>query len=150
LYSREFYRTAKKRLRPGAILQQWLPDFDGDTLLAVVLAIKAEFPHVRSFVSCEGSGLHLFASDAPLPDVTAAELVSRLPAAAAKDLVEWGPEATAEKQFALVLGREVKLDPAQFPPGSLTLTDDRPVNEYFLIRSYKQRNARIQASATPT
>jgi hypothetical protein len=42
------------------------------------------------------------------------------------------------------------LDPAQFPPGSIALTDDRPVNEYFLLRSYQQKNVRIQSGATPT
>jgi spermidine synthase len=103
LYSREFYRTAKKRLRPGAILAQWLPEFDNDTLFAVVLAIKEQFPYVRGFVSCEGTGLHMFASDVPLPNVTGAELAARLSAASAKDLVEWGPEPTAERQLSLVL-----------------------------------------------
>jgi predicted membrane-bound spermidine synthase len=150
LYSREFYRTAKKRLKPGAILQQWLPDFDPATLLAVVLSIQAEFPYVRAFQSCEGSGLHFFASDAPLPDVTAAELARRLPPAAARDLVEWGPEPTPEKQFALVLGREAKLDPSQFPPGALPLTDDRPINEYFLLRTYRNSAAEIRPGAGTT
>ena len=145
LYSREFYRTAKKRLKPGAILQQWLPEFDPETLVAVVLAIKEEFPFVRGFISCEGSGLHMFASDAPLPNVTGAELAARLPPAAARDLVEWGPEPTAERMFASVLDREVKLDASEFPPGALELTDDRPVNEYFLLRSYRGRQVGIQA-----
>jgi len=146
LYSREFYRTAKKRLRPGAILAQWLPEFDNDTLFAVVLAIKSEFPYVRGFVSCEGTGLHMFASDVPLPNVTGAELAARLSAASAKDLVEWGPEPTAERQLSLVLGREVSLDTKGFPPWAQELTDDRPVNEYFLIRSYRKEKARLQAS----
>ena len=144
LYSREFYRTAKKRLNPGAILQQWLPDFDAETLFAVVLSLKAEFPYVRAFQSCEKTGLHFFASDSPLPSVTAAELASRLPSAAARDLVEWGPEPTPERQFALVLGREADLDPSRFPPRARALTDDRPINEYFLIRNLRGSAVRIQ------
>jgi hypothetical protein len=62
-------------------------------------------------------------------------LASRLPAAAVTDLLEWGPAPTAEQQFAGVLSQEQSLDSliAQ-DPGVPALQDDRPVNEYYILR----------------
>ena len=62
-------------------------------------------------------------------------LTDRLPHGAGLDLVESGPHETVEQQFAAVLTREIPV-PA-FLNASRTapvLTDDRPVNEYYLWR----------------
>jgi len=58
-----------------------------------------------------------------------------MPPAAAADLIEWGPARDAEQQFARVLNQELSLDGliAQ-DPGVPALQDDRPVNEYFILR----------------
>jgi predicted membrane-bound spermidine synthase len=135
LYSREFYRIAKKRMRPRGILQQWFPGGgDPETLASIIGALQAEFPFVRGFQFAEGTGMHLLASDAPLEDVPARELAARMPEAAAKDLVEWGPESSPELQLGRVLSREISLDLSEIAPGVPPMTDDRPVNEYFLLR----------------
>src|SRR5208282_3439488 len=39
LYSEEFYAAARKRLRPGGILAQWLPDGDAEDYAAVARAL---------------------------------------------------------------------------------------------------------------
>jgi spermidine synthase len=135
LYTKEFYEIAKRRLRPGGILQQWIPNADLTTQAAVARALKESFPYVRVFGSVEGWGFHFLASESPLPSAPAAVLASRLPASAVTDLLEWGPASNAEQQFGEVLRRETSLEALiQKDPGAPALQDDRPVNEYFLIR----------------
>ena len=134
LYSREFYALAKARLNPDGILQQWLPHGDPAATTAVVRALKESFPYVRAFVSIEGWGVHLLASQQPIPERSAADLAKRLPPNAAADLVEFGPFATPEQQFAAVLKNEVPISKLITNPYSPALTDDRPANEYDLLR----------------
>ena len=135
LYSTEFYAVARSRLRAGGILQQWLPTGDATIKSAFAQSLRRSFQDVRVFSSVEGWGWHFLASDRPLIRIPAAVLAGRLPAAAARDLIEWGPEASAERQFETVLGRERQIqDLIGAAPGAPLLTDDRPVNEYFLLR----------------
>jgi hypothetical protein len=111
--------------------------------------LKESFPYVKAFASVHGWGVHYLASDAPLVDHTADELASRLPAAAAADLVEWGPNHTPETQFAAVLNQAVNLDDiiAQSPT-TPAMTDDLPINEYYSIRRLRHRqqhrNSKLQ------
>ena len=135
LYSRDFYALAKRRLRPGGILQQWLPNGDKEVISSVARALRVSFPFVRVHQSVEGWGWHFTASMTPLPDRTAGELVSRMPAAAVADMMEWGPFKTPEEQFGKVLAQEITLDQLMAgSPGAPALQDDRPVNEYDLLR----------------
>jgi spermidine synthase len=140
LYSEDFYAVARKRLRPGGILQQFLPDGvndanDNQLKASVARALQNSFPYVRIFQWNGRQGWHFLASDQPIPVRSAAELASRMPAAAVEDMLEWGPAKTAEKQFELLLSRETK--PEQMialSPGTPALQDDRPINEYYLLR----------------
>lgn len=135
LYSSEFYSAAKKRLRPDGILMQWYPGGDQATTSAIARALKESFPFVRAFGSFEGWGIHFLASRQPIPYRSASELAARLPANAAADLVEWGPFSTAEQQFAAVLKNEVPIDLViGVDKNAPTMRDDRPVNEYGLLR----------------
>jgi spermidine synthase len=140
LYSREFYSAAKKRLRPDGILQQWYPGGDRATTAAIARALGESFPYVRAFISTEGWGIHYLASSQPIPNRSAADLAKRMPASAAADLVEWGPFPTAEQQFAAVLKREVPIDQLiAMDRNAPAMRDDRPVNEYYLLRSARTR-----------
>jgi spermidine synthase len=140
LYSREFYSAAKKRLRPDGILQQWYPGGDRATTAAIARALNESFPYVRVFISIEGWGIHYLASRQPIPDRSAADLAKRMPASAAADLVEWGPFSTAEQQFATVLKREVPIDRLiAMDRNAPAMQDDRPVNEYYLLRRDRAR-----------
>jgi hypothetical protein len=97
--------------------------------------LKDSFPYVRSFVSFEGWGLQFLASDQPIPVRSSAELAQRIPPAAAADLVEWGPNKTPEQQFGAILKNEVPLDKViDLAPTAPPLEDDRPINEYSLLR----------------
>jgi len=143
LYSKEFYAIARLHLRPGGILQQWFPmgSRDPAIIASVAKAIQQSFPYVRVFHSIEGWGYHFLASESPLPQVSAATLASRLSPRATADLMEWGPARDAEQQFASVLNQELTLDSLiQRAPNVPALQDDRPVNEYFILRRIQDRD----------
>jgi spermidine synthase len=139
LYSEEFYAAAKKHLAPHGILQQWLPPIDDPVVQAsVAKALQAAFPYVRVFHSLEGTGYHFLASDWQLPQLSAQQLAEKLPRAAAADFVEWGPEATAEGQFEDLLRNEFPLSQMiSASPDAPPLQDDRPMNEYYRLRSIR-------------
>lgn len=138
LYSKEFYAVAKLHLTPGGILHQWLPKGDAAIYAAVAKALKESFPYVRVFRSVEGWGHHFLASETALPLYTAAALAARLPGSAAADLTEWGPYSAPDEQFASVLRQEVSLEELiRLSPDTPALSDDRPVNEYYLLRRWR-------------
>lgn len=135
LYSEEFYRLARRRLRPDGILQQWLPYGDSQDFTAVTRALQNSFPYIRIFRWNQQSGYHFLASNHLLSDRTAEELARRLPPKAATDLVEWGPEPSPERQFAMIVQQEVTVgELLARSPSTPTLSDDRPVNEYYALR----------------
>jgi spermidine synthase len=137
LYSKQFYSIAKLHLAPDGILQQWYPmgPEDPAIIASVAKALRESFPYVRVFHSVEGWGYHFLASESPLPSPSAAALAGRMPPAAAADLIEWGQAPDAEQMFARVLNQELSLDSLiEQAPGVPALQDDRPVNEYFLLR----------------
>jgi spermidine synthase len=137
LYSTEFYRVAKRHLRPHGILEQWLPTYSGDAFLrsSAAQSIKLSFAYVRVFRSLEGLGFHFLASDSPIPERAASDLAGKLGAQAATDFVEWGPEATTLDQFNILLNGEFNVDSiVAAGPTAPPLRDDRPTNEYFAVR----------------
>lgn len=136
LYSKEFYIIAKRKLKPGGILAQWLPGENVEIRVAVTRAVQQSFAYVRIFGPIEQGGIHLLASDDPISNRTAHEMAERLPASASADLVEWGPYSTAEAQFDAVLRKEISPDTLiSKAPGVSAMADDRPINEYYLLRT---------------
>jgi spermidine synthase len=135
LYSMEFYATIKQRLKPGGILQQWLPSGDKEVHTAIARALRESFPYVRAFVGVNNYGAHFLASDAPIPQRSPEELARQMPASAVSDMLEWGPSQTADGQFAAMLQREFPVDRfVSESPDTPAMQDDRPINEYFLLR----------------
>jgi spermidine synthase len=138
LYSQEFYAIMKPHLKPDGIVQVWFPGGDNATLASVARAFRDSFPYVRTFESIEGWGIHFLGRMQPFPDWNGPELAQRIPAHAAADLVEWNEGTTPPEMMTDVLSGEKRLndligvDPSQ-PP----IDDDRPINEYFLLRSMR-------------
>jgi spermidine synthase len=136
LYSEEFYSLVKQHLRTAGIFQQWFPGGDRATHAAVIRALQDSFPYIRVFHYKGIPGLHFLASLEPIPLRSASELAMRMPAAAVVDFVEWVPDKSPADQFALVLPYEVSVDTLLgLLPSSPPLRDDRPVNEYYLLRT---------------
>ncbi len=136
LYSQEFYAVVKERLRPGGILAQWLPNGDPAVQASVARALQNSFPYVRVFPSVEHWGWHFFASDHPIQNRSAAELVARMPAKAVADMMEWGPAKVPDEQFGLMLSAEMGTEQlVAMAPATPALQDDRPINEYYFLRT---------------
>ncbi len=105
-------------------------------MAAVTRAITDSFPHVRIYQSVMRGGWHLFASMDPIPDRSADELLARMPQAAVTDMMEWGPESTPHNQIQWMLSHSYT--PEELiarAPNAPALRDDRPVNEYFVVRA---------------
>lgn len=134
LYSKEFYQAAKMRLAPGGIVAQWLPYTGGGTTQSVALALKQSFPYLLAFKGAVG--LHLIASTTPLHVPNADEFVKRMPLAARRDLVEWEHETSPQAAARGILSRQIPFDSLLPAPDSRVpaLSDDRPYNEYNLLR----------------
>jgi predicted membrane-bound spermidine synthase len=138
LYSREFYEVVKRHLRSGGVFQNWYPSVIGDpgTGASVVKTLMQSFPYVRAYRSYDGRvGIHFIASMDPLPEVSGSVLAARMPSSAVSDFIEWGPKRSADKQFDLVLTREIPMEElVREDPAVPVITDDEPMNEYFLLR----------------
>ena len=138
LYSEEFYATLKPHLQPWGIAQIWTPGGDEATLAATTKALRRSFPYVRAYDSIEGWGIHFLASNRPIDPPPAADLAAKLPPPAAHDLMEWEKDTTPAKLFGDVLDSEEELQDFISPaPATPPITDDRPINEYFLLRKLK-------------
>ncbi|HEY7299721.1 MAG TPA: hypothetical protein VH684_17580 [Xanthobacteraceae bacterium] len=135
LYSREFYGVVKAHLAPRGILQQWFPGGDDHIQSAVARSLLESFPYVAAFRSIEDWGYHFLASMRPIPDRTPAQFVARLPGAARRDLMEWNPGLSVEGMARKILSRRTDVQQLVSPKwGKPAVTDDRPYNEYFLLR----------------
>ena len=137
LYSIEFYRSAKRRLKQGGILQTWIPGGDPKVLAAVSGALLESFPHVRQFLGLEGWGYHFTASMEPIPLRSAEDLAGRMNEDARADLIEL-IQIPPVQILQTLLKNEV--DPRKFLDTlsvrhRLPMCDDRPINEYFLLRT---------------
>jgi spermidine synthase len=129
LYTEEFYALAKRRMRPGAVLAQWVPlDIGRGVLPKMILkAMMAEFKHVSLWLPSRMEGVAI-ASDEPLeidPDVLAARM-SAPPVA--DDLMAIGLRSP-EHVLATFVAADQKL--AAYLDDIPSLTDDRPRIEYY-------------------
>jgi spermidine synthase/MFS family permease len=135
LFSREFYTLAKQHLQPGGIVQMWFPGGDTETGQAVLRSMHESFPHVRCFKSVWGWGMHVLGSMEPLEQLDAGQLAARMPESARRDFVEYD-----KTNAPALLGAVVR---SEFTPESVLkdttyqITDDRPFNEYFLLRKLR-------------
>jgi spermidine synthase len=135
LFSKEFYQVAKRHLKPGGILQMWYPaQADPQTGEAVLRSIHDSFPYVRCFRSYQGWGLHMLGSMEPIENLDATQLAARMPERARRDLLEWNPGLQAPTFLNMVLTNEISVPDSLDPNPAVVVTDDRPFNEYFLLR----------------
>jgi spermidine synthase len=136
LYSEEFYRLAKQHLKPNGIIQAWFLGGDPLTGQAIARSFRESFPHVRFFRSIGGWGLHMLASMEPIEVFGPEMLANRMSTAAAEDLLEWSSSKDLSGYLAQVVSKEVSLQEALNPDPKIRVTDDRPYNEYFLLRRW--------------
>ncbi|MGH7042267.1 MAG: hypothetical protein ACREFY_09055, partial [Acetobacteraceae bacterium] len=138
LYSVQFYRVVRRRLAPHGVLAQWLPAAGTQVRESVALALRQVFPYVLVFRAEHGmgNGVHFIASMTPIhaPDVAA--FIARMPPRARQDLMEWEGSRSLRSVVGTLLARQEPLA-AVLPPAQSAipaLSDDRPFNEYFVLR----------------
>ena len=94
---------------------------------------------MRCFVSVEGWGVHVVASRHPIKPYRAEELAARMPLDAKRDLLEWSSSQDPSACLGQVLALENPIEQILNPNPEIRITDDRPYNEYFLLRRWKLR-----------
>jgi spermidine synthase len=134
LYSVELYRLLRVRLAPGGVVQQWFPGGEDAIERAVATSLRRVFPHVKVFRSVEGWGYHFIASEATLQTPTVELAMSRMPAAAVHDLMEWAPDPDPRRLWRDMLAQKLDVDVLAPSSTGIAITDDRPFNEYFWLR----------------
>ena len=128
LYTEEFYALAKQKMRPGAVLAQWVPlDMSPGAPKMIIKAMMAQFKHVSLWLPSRMEGVAV-ASDEPLK-IDLAELAARMSEpAVAEDLTAIGLRSP-EDLLATFVAADGKL--AAFVQDVPSLTDDRPRIEYY-------------------
>jgi spermidine synthase len=128
LYSREFYRLARARLRPGGVVSQWLPMFQLsiDDARAMAAGFIAELPYAALLYG-QNEHFVLIGSDAPLViDPDRARRLGALPRMQ-RELARSGIGGVADIYGSVVLtGRELRA----WVRGVRPLADDRPTIQY--------------------
>ncbi len=129
-----FHRNSGRPLR-----RAFASDGEQATLAAVTTSLTRSFPYVLMYRSIEGWGYHYLASMSPIHVPTATEAILRMPEAAQKDRLEW--KVNSEEKLTEIWSKLLKgrVDPASFTMSSdIRITDDRPFNEYCLIRYLRE------------
>jgi spermidine synthase len=114
-----------------------VPEGSADSREAILRSLVNSFLSVRCFQSIDNMGVHMLASKEPIPNLSANQLASRMPAAAAIDLLEWDPSEVVADYVQQALSNEIPIESALNPDPRIRITDDRPYNEYFLIRRWR-------------
>jgi spermidine synthase len=142
LYSREFYALCKAHLNEGGIVQEYLPIVKDSKIVtsAVLRSMSKSFKYVKLYKLLGGWGYHLFASNTPFPVLTPEQMVAKLTTRELNDFSEF--EGTPDKKVGLlrdiqtVLNQEENTnDILALTPDHLVMSDDRPLNEYWLMRT---------------
>lgn len=129
LYSADFYRLCRRRLRPGGVTAQWCPleSQSQEEVRTIVRTFVEAFPYVLAFLPVEHD-LILLGSDRPLV-VDPAEVTRRMAAVAVRrSLAEVGFGEPADLLATVVADRDAL---GRFAGELPVVTDDRPRLEYF-------------------
>jgi hypothetical protein len=73
----------------------------------------------------------------PLEAATSQELAARMPVQAQKDLMEWNPKQDLTGYLNQVVSKGTPIADLMDNAHDYRITDDRPFNEYFLLRQWQ-------------
>ncbi|MBI4805864.1 MAG: fused MFS/spermidine synthase [Desulfovibrio sp.] len=130
LFSREFYRLARRHLAEDGLFVQWIHIHDAsEAVLGIVLrTLRSEFPHIRLFMS-QANDLIVLAS---IQDFAASHLDGAARTLAANPLVAGSLEQIGLHSIESLLAREIT--PPSLPGVVQTL--DKPLLHYLAGKSY--------------
>jgi spermidine synthase len=139
LLSEEFFRLAKAHLKPDGILQEFYPYNDRWLVAAILRSCTNTFRYVELY-DVPGKCYYMLASDAPITKPDPKEAAAEMPKTAQNDMLEWADREELPHDSAAVLqqlyDRQLPLTKLMESDPSLKITDDKPINEYFLIRKF--------------
>lgn len=146
LYSKEFLELAQARLKPGGIMAHWIPypgtmsGVDDDETADMLLATFAQvFPYVYVHSSGAGLGIHVLGSRQPIP-ISQPAIEKRLSnKAVARDMNEWDrvPRGFLSTGWITPLPRHLAMRGT---------TDDKPLLEFFLLKTAHAGGKKMHAS----
>jgi hypothetical protein len=105
-------------------------------LQAVARSLSNSFPYVKVYKSLEGWGFHFIASMTPVQVPSVNTITDRMPKTAGDDLMEWYDIKDLTQLMTKVLAGEMTLEEILTNDKTLFITDDRPYNEYYILRRY--------------
>jgi spermidine synthase len=128
LYSREYYRAARRVLRPGGVVAQWLPvmQLSEDDILAMIGAMASELPYVELRYGFGYEWILLGSDRRPAPDADEQRRRVAFPSVV-RDLASIGV-----RDFGDLTGTLLQEDAPLRALGELAppVTDDLPSIEY--------------------
>lgn len=138
LMSKEFVSLAKQHLNSDGLMLCNIIGTDPVSAKAAINAVHSEFPFVKVIFN-EASGFLCMASQQPINLESFERNAIKMPASAQKDLFEWtayGDDSMPiEARIALYMKEQKKNIVAEEKlKEAAIITDDRPLNEYFLLR----------------
>ncbi|MBU2574994.1 MAG: fused MFS/spermidine synthase [Elusimicrobia bacterium] len=129
VYSRDFFKLARKKLSAGGVLSLWIPKpcFESDYFM-ILKSLKAVFSYVNVWSFPELPGFLALASNNEL-DMTPKTLEARIKRGRARlDLPPLSPEFISH--YRIMTNDEVAAASAPYP----AVTDDKPFTEFPLVR----------------
>jgi spermidine synthase len=140
LYTSEFFAEARQRLNPGGIFLLWFPyAATTDEFKNHLRTFRAAFPHMDVLLSPVQNGAYLMGSDQPF-NLDAASLAQYLgTGSAAADFATAPDDSKLDGAgwARLIMGQEWLKDSQvdAFVGAGPLITDDRPLSEYYLLRT---------------
>lgn len=148
LFSRDYFRTAKRRLKPGGVFGQWLQLYhiDARSVALILRTVLESFAHVQIWAS-DPHNVILIGSDRPIRmSLDRVARTYRDSPILRRHMAVFGPGVQPEHIFGCyLLDREAVVRIVRrFPPE--LITDDLPVLEYRAVRSlYNETHRHIEA-----
>lgn len=132
LYTREYYRACRERLRPGGVFLQWLPmhALSPEHYRTIIATIRTEFPHVSLWFGGMQDRLGhtlLIAGDAPLT-LHGENLSGKLGNPVVRKVLQPEGLDTIPALSSLFIAADADLD--AFSAGAPINTDDLPVTGF--------------------
>lgn len=141
LLSKEFYQVAKDHLSEHGILQNFLGWGDTTFVHGEIAALSSIFPYVKVYDYGDDNAYFCLASMHPILAPTQAELEKRLTKNIKEDLMEFRTQknvaGSASDVIETTLAREIPVSALIDKGDPAIITDDGPLNEYFLLRRLK-------------
>jgi len=134
LYSEEFYDLVKMRLNDGGIFHTWFGQGEFKIFQASARSLFNSFPYVKVYKSIQKRGFHFVASMSPLLPMTSQDMLVKIPETAKDDITEWYPRYEVSEIIGAMINQEVPIQAILNKNSEIKITDDKPFNEYYILR----------------